>query len=78
MNEHILWSKIARIIMQLAETLDITSERAMKLFYESDVCAMLHEPKYGLHLMSDTYIVNDIIEEWQRKQEQTKELNQYY
>ena len=69
MNEHILWSKIARIILQLSETLDITSERAMTLFYESNVCTMLHEPKYGLHLMSDTYIVNDIIEEWQRRQE---------
>lgn len=69
MNEHILWSKIARIIIQLAETLDITSERAMKLFYESDVCTMLHESKYGLHLMSDTYIVNDIIGEWQGKLE---------
>ena len=68
MNEHVLWSKIARIIMQLADTLDITSERAMTLFYESDVCAMLHEPKFGLHLMSDTYIVNDIIREWQMRQ----------
>lgn len=65
MHEHILWSKIARIIIQLAETLDITTERAMTLFYESDVCNMIHEPKYGLHLMSDTYIVNDIIREWQ-------------
>lgn len=69
MSEQILWSKIARIIMQLAETLNITSERAMSLFYESDVCTMLHDPKYGLHLMSDTYIVNDIIGELQRKQE---------
>lgn len=69
MSEQILWSKIARIIMQLAETLNITSERAMTLFYESDVCNMLHDAKYGLHLMSDTYIVNDIIGEWQRRLE---------
>lgn len=68
MNEHVLWSKIARIIMQLADTLNITSERSMTLFYESDVCTMLHEPKFGLHLMSDTYIVNDIIREWQMRQ----------
>ena len=68
MNEHVLWSKIARIIMQLADTLNITSERAMTLFYESDVCTMLHEPKFGLHLMSDTYIVNDIIRVWQMRQ----------
>lgn len=69
MDNHILWSKIARIIMQLSETLEITPERAMSLFYESDTCTMLHDPKYGLHLMSDTYLVNDIISEWQKKLE---------
>lgn len=69
MDNHILWSKIARIIMQLSETLDITPERAMSLFYESNTCTMLHDPKYGLHLMSDTYLVNDIIGELQAKQE---------
>ncbi len=68
MDKHILWNKIARIIMQLSETLDITPERAMYLFYESDTCAMLHDPKYGLHLMSDTYLVNDIIGELREKQ----------
>ena len=68
MDKHILWNKIARIIMQLSETLDISPERAMSLFYESDTCAMLHKPKYGLHLMSDTYLVNDIIGELREKQ----------
>ena len=69
MDKHILWDKIARIIMQLSETLDITPERAMSLFYESETCTMLHDLKYGLHLMSDTYLVNDIIEELREKQE---------
>lgn len=69
MDKHILWNKIARIIMQLSETLDITPERTMSLFYESDTCAMLHDLKYGLHLMSDTYLVNDIIGELREKQE---------
>ena len=65
MDKHILWNKIARIIMQLSETLDIT----MSLFYESETCTMLHDLKYGLHLMSETYLVNDIIEELREKQE---------
>lgn len=69
MDNHILWNKIARIIMQLSETLDIAPERAMSIFYESDTCTMLHDPKYGLHLMSDTYLVNDVISEWQKRQE---------
>lgn len=29
---------------------------------------MLHDPDLGLHLMSDTYIVNDLIEELRQKQ----------
>ena len=68
MDKHILWNKIARIIMQLSETLDITPERAMSLFYESETCTMLHDLKYGLHLMNDTYLVNDIIGELREKQ----------
>ena len=59
----------ARIIMQLSETLDIAPEHAMSIFYESDTSTMLHDPKYGLHLMSDTYLVNDIIGELREKQE---------
>ena len=37
-------------------------------FYDSEVCRMLHDPDLGLHLMSDTYIVNDLIEELRQKQ----------
>ena len=54
--------------MQLADTLDISTDRALAIFYDSDVCRMLHDKELGLHLMSDTYIVNDLIEELRRKQ----------
>lgn len=37
-------------------------------FYDSDVCRMLHDKDLGLHLMSDTYIVNNLIEELRAKQ----------
>mgnify|MGYP000019539450 CR=1 FL=1 len=30
--------------------------------------AMLHDSRYGLHLMSDTYIINDVLRELQDKQ----------
>ena len=68
MLDFLLWNKIARIIKQLADTLHISTDRALQIFYDSDVCQMLHNPKYGLHLMSDTYIVNDLIEELRNKQ----------
>lgn len=67
MLDSLLWSKIARIIIQLAETLHISNERALRLFYSTHVCTMLHDPRYGLHLMSDTYIVNNILRELQER-----------
>ena len=57
-----------RTTAQLAERLDISTDRALVLFYESEVCTFLHNKELGLHLMSDTYIVNDLIEELRRKQ----------
>ena len=68
MLDFLLWNKIARIILQLSERLQISTDRALQIFYDSDVCQMLHDSDLGLHLMSDTYIVNDLIEELRRKQ----------
>ena len=59
----LLWNKIARIIVQLADMLHISTDRALQIFYDSGVCRMLHDKDLGLHLMSDTYIVKDLIEE---------------
>ena len=49
--------------MLLAERLDVAPERAMNLFYHSHVCVMLNDPRYGLHLMSDQYILHEILHE---------------
>lgn len=68
MLDFLLWNKIARIVMPLAETLDISTDRALQIIYDSDVCRMLHDKEFGLHLMSDTYIVNDLIEELRNRQ----------
>ena len=54
MLDFLLWNKIARIIAQLAYTLHISTDRALQIFYDSDVCRMLHDKDLGLHLMSDT------------------------
>ena len=64
MREQVLWRKISRIVLLL----EISPERALNLFYETNVCAMLHDSRYGLHLMSDTYIINDVLRELQDKQ----------
>lgn len=61
MKDYVFNRKVARIIMQLAETLDISPVRALVLFYGTETSRMFHDPRYGLQLMSDTYIVNDVI-----------------
>lgn len=68
MLDFLLWNKIARVIAQLANTLNVSNDRVLAIFYDSEVCKMLHNPEFGLHLMSDTYIVNDLIEELRMKQ----------
>lgn len=63
MRDTVLWRKQSRIIMRLAEALDIDAERALDLFYTTKVYQQLSDPKYGLQLMSDDYILEELIGE---------------
>lgn len=63
MRDTVLWRKQSRIIMLLAEKLDISPERALNLFYSTKTYLHLSDPKYGLQLMSDGYIIEDFINE---------------
>ena len=64
MKDYIFNRKVTRIIMQLAETLDVSPVRALLIFYNSKTGSMMHDPSLGIHIMSDSYIVNDIINEF--------------
>lgn len=61
MRKNVLWRKIARIIMMISEHLQISSERALDLFYRSNVYKMLVDSRYGLQTMSDTYIFDEFM-----------------
>ena len=63
MRDNVLWRKQSRIIMILAETLHISAERALDLFYSTEVYQQLTNSKSGLQLMSDQYILEDLINE---------------
>ena len=63
MRDNVLWRKLSRIIMLLAETLHISAERALDLLYSTQVYQQLINPKSGLQLMSDQYILEDLIRE---------------
>lgn len=64
----ILWNRIGRISVLLAERLNIEPERAFDIFYESDTCEHLHDETSGLYLMGDLYLVDEVMIELQRKQ----------
>ena len=63
MRDTVLWRKQSRIIMKLADTLRIDPEKALDLFYSTRIYLQLSDPKYGLQLMSDDYILEDLMEE---------------
>ena len=63
MRDAVLWRKQSHIIMMLAEVLNIEAEQALSLFYSTRTYQMLSNPKYGLQLMSDQYIVDDVLKE---------------
>ena len=63
MRDTVLWRKQSRIIMKLADALQIDAEKALDLFYSTKVYQRLSNPKYGLQVMSDDYILEELIDE---------------
>lgn len=68
LSDQLMWNKIGRIVVLLGERLDISPEKALGVFYESDTCERLHNADSGLYLMSDLYIVDELILELKEKQ----------
>lgn len=67
MRDNVLWRKKSVIIMMLAKELRVAPERALDLFYSTDVCRQLSDPKTGLQLMSDGYVLEDVLSEIRTK-----------
>lgn len=63
MRDQVLWRKEGRIVALLAERLDIDTERALDILYNSRTYALLANPESGLQLQSDVYILNDLLRE---------------
>ena len=63
MRDQVLWRKTGRIASLLAERLDIDAERALDILYNSRTYALLTNPKSGLQLQSDDYILVSILRE---------------
>ena len=63
MRDNVLQRKLARLIILLADAKGIDEETAMNLFYSTEIYRQLSDPKYGLQLMSDGYLLDDILNE---------------
>ena len=63
MRDQVLWRKEGRIVALLAERLDIDTERALDILYNSRTYALLANPDSGLQLQSDEYILNNLLRE---------------
>ena len=63
MRDQVLWRKEGRIADLLAERLNINTERALDILYNSHTYALLVNPDSGLQLQSDEYILNDLLQE---------------
>lgn len=63
MRDNVLWRKQSRIIILLSDILKISPERALDLYYNTKVYQQMSDPKYGLQLMSDDYIIEELIKE---------------
>ena len=63
MRDQVLWRKTGRIAALLADRLDIDTERALDILYNSRTYSLLSNPDSGLQLQSDQYILNDLLRE---------------
>lgn len=63
MRDSVLWRKMSHVIMLLADTLQIDAERAIDLFYSTKTYHQLTDPSLGLQLMSDQYILENVLDE---------------
>ncbi len=54
---------MSHIIMMLANRLEIDEKRALDIFYSTKTYKQLTDPNSGIQLMSDEYILENILNE---------------
>lgn len=68
MRDSVLWRKQSRIVMLLAKKKNITPEQALDIYYSSRTAQLLSDPNTGLQLMSDQYVLEDLLEELEKRE----------
>lgn len=67
-QEIIMSNRIGAIAVILAKQLNIEDVKALKLFYESQTCANLHDKSTGFYLYGDYYLVDEFMREMENRQ----------
>lgn len=63
MRDSVLWRKKSRIVMMLAKERNLSPEQALDLYYSTRTAQLLSDPNSGLQLMSDQYVLEDLLAE---------------
>lgn len=66
-QEIIMSNRIGAIAVILAKRLNIEDIQALKLFYESQTCAQLHDKSTGLYLYGDHYLADEFMREMENR-----------
>lgn len=62
-NKTILQMKYARIILRLAEIMNVSNEEAMDIFYNSRTFSLMEQGVADMHCLSDWYLADEIAHE---------------
>lgn len=68
MRDSVLWRKQSRIVMLLAKEKNIAPEQALDIYYSSRTAQLLSDPNTGLQLMSDQYVLEDLLKELEERE----------
>lgn len=68
MRDSVLWRKQSRIVMLLAKEKNINPEQALDIYYSSRTAQLLSDPNTGLQLMSDQYVLEDLLKELEERE----------
>ena len=67
-DKTILQMKYARIVKLFADHLHISYEDALDFFYNSDTYSLISEGIGDMHCLSDEYLADELLIEWQAKE----------
>lgn len=66
-NPVLLQKKYARIVERYAQRYQMPVEKALELFYDSELYQLISNGVSDLHCMSDEYLVEELHDEWSGK-----------